>query len=213
MHAANEPSRNPAKILGNLRLAGSLLFSAAFQAFTLATAGTVLALMLFYSTSPYFQGDWANVYPLRKLTWIAVHFLLTGAPLALIWLGFWWMLYGLAEGGIIRLFYLHLLFAYLPLAGALLLINPAGSPGAMVPTFAGEVTFGISMALTAAVLFPFYSIGVYRFVISAAVSPRWKIGRFLFLCLIFSVIGLGLLAVIWPLAPQLYPGISSFPSP
>jgi hypothetical protein len=66
------------------------------------------------------------------------------------------------------------------------------------------------MGMSVVVLFPFYSIGVYSFVLKPAVPPAKKY-RFLLLCLFFAAAGLALLPFLWHLAPSIYPGLLSFP--
>lgn len=211
MPAAKGTSPDPATFLKNLRLLGSLSFSVVFQLFSAGLIGGFSYFLLLFPASPYFWGEGAHDYPMSKLVWIGVHFLLAGGAFALPWLGFWWMLYGLAENGRIRLFPLHLLSSYLPLIGVFLLINPVYYPDAMIPSSAGEMTFFICMAMSAVLLFPFYSIGVYRFVLRPSTKPR-KFYRFLLLCSVFAALGLLLLPLLWQLAPCIYPGLSNFPA-
>lgn len=120
------------------------------------------------------------------------------------------MLYGLSEDGRIRWFPLHLLFAYLTFVILFLQINPVYNPDAMIPASAGQSTFLVCMGMSVVVLFPFYSIGVYSFVLKPAARPK-KRYRFLLLCLLFAAAGLALLPFLWHLAPSLYPGLLSFP--
>ena len=120
------------------------------------------------------------------------------------------MLYGLSEDGRIRWFPLLLLFAYLTFVILFLQINPVYNPDAMIPTSAGQSTFLVCMGLSVVVLFPFYSIGVYSFVLKPAARPA-KGYRFLLFCLLFAAAGLALLPFLWHLAPSLYPGLLSFP--
>lgn len=80
----------------------------------------------------------------------------------------------------------------------------------MIPSSAGEATFIVCMGMSAAVLFPFYSAGVYYFVLKPATRPR-KRYRFLLLCSAFSLAGLALLPLLWHLAPGLYPGLLGYP--
>jgi hypothetical protein len=171
--------------------------------------GFFAAFSQFFS-SRYFWGDLAHVYPLDKLIWISIDYLIAGGAFALPWLGVWWMLYGLSENGRIHCFPLLLLFAYLTFVVIFLQINPVYNPDAMIPTSAGESTFLVCMGMSVVALFPLYSIGVYYFVLKPATRPR-KRYRFLLLCLLFTVVGLALLPFLWHLAPQLYPGLRSFP--
>lgn len=78
------------------------------------------------------------------------------------------MLYGLADNGRIRCFFLHLFFAYVPLLVIFLQLDPVYYPDTMIPSSAGEMTFFVCMAMAAVLLYPFYSIGVYYFVLRPA---------------------------------------------
>ncbi|WNS42720.1 hypothetical protein [Paenibacillus sp. MMS20-IR301] len=209
MHADNGTAPDATRFLIFLRLLGSLIIIVFLQAIITLFAGFISALIIMFS-SGYFWGDLAHVYPPDKLVRISLSYLLAGGLFALPWLGVWWMLYGLSEDRRIRFFPLLMLFAYLTFVVLFLQVNPAYNPDAMIPTSAGESTFLVCLGMSGVVLFPFYSAGVYHFVLKPAARPR-KRYRFLLLCLLFAVIGLALLPLLWQLAPQLYPGLLDFP--
>jgi hypothetical protein len=210
METLNGTSPDPTRFLKNLRLLVSLLVTAFLQGIITFFVGGMAYFFLLSSYS-LFWGEQANVYPLSKLIQIAVRFLLAGGTFALPWLGVWWMLYGLADNGRIRCFFLHLFFAYVPLVVIFLQLDPVYYPDAMIPSSAGEMTFFVCMAMAAVLLYPFYSIGVYYFVLRPAAPPR-KIYRFILLCCLFTLIGLVLLPLLWRMAPHFYPGLADFPS-
>ncbi|MEK4046455.1 hypothetical protein NSU18_22690 [Paenibacillus sp. FSL H8-0048] len=137
-------------------------------------------------------------------------FLIAGFAFALPWLGYWWMMYSLSGNGRIRGFFLLLLTSYLALIFICMQIDPVYNPEAMIPGSARESTFLVCMAMSAVILFPFYSLGVYIFVLRPVKRPR-KRYRFLLLCLLFAVAGLVLLPFLWHSAPIVYPGLLSFP--
>lgn len=192
-----------------LRLAVSLIMIIIAQGILTLFVGFFAAFMQFFS-SRYFWGDLARVYPLDKLIAIGADYLIAGALFALAWFGVWWMLYVLSGNGRIRCFPLLLLSAYSTFLLLFLQVNPVYNPEAMIPSSAGEATFIVCMGMSAAVLFPFYSAGVYYFVLKPATRPR-KRYRFLLLCSVFSIAGLALLPLLWQLAPGLYPGLLGFP--
>lgn len=202
---------DPTRFLKNLRLLASLLITAFMQVFITLLIGGISSFLLLFTSNSIFWGEQAHVYPLSKLIQLAVHFLLAGGPFALLWLGVWLMLSGLSETGHIRHFVLHLIAGYAPLAVIFLQINPVYNPDAMIPSSAGETTFFLCMAMAAVILYPFYSIGVYYFVLRPAAPPR-KVYRFLLLCCIFAMISLLLLPFLWHLVPHLYPAILDFPN-
>ncbi|WP_379147283.1 hypothetical protein [Paenibacillus sp. sgz500992] len=210
METLNGTSPDPTRFLKNLRLLVSLLVTAFLQGIITFFVGGMASFLLLSSYS-LFWGEQANVYPLSKLIQIAVRFLLAGGAFALPWLGVWWMLYGLADNGRIRCFFLHLFFAYAPLVVIFLQLDPVYYPDTMIPSSAGEMTFFVCMAMAAVLLYPFYSIGVYYFVLRPAAPPR-KICRFILLCCLFVLISLALLPLLWRMAPHFYPGLADFPS-
>ncbi|MEK4061108.1 MULTISPECIES: hypothetical protein [Paenibacillus] len=210
METLNGTPPDPARFLKNLRLLVSLLVTTFLQGIITFFVGG-MAYFLLLSSYSLFWGEQANVYPLSKLIQIAVRFLLAGGAFALPWLGVWWMLYGLADNGRIRCFFLHLFFAYVPLLVIFLQLDPVYYPDTMIPSSAGEMTFFVCMAMAAVLLYPFYSIGVYYFVLRPAAPPR-KIYRFILLCCLFVLISLALLPLLWRMAPHFYPGLADFPS-
>ncbi|MEK4325919.1 hypothetical protein MKX70_08575 [Paenibacillus sp. FSL R7-0312] len=209
MQTTNGTTPDATHFLYFLRQLVSLIMIVFAQGIITFFIGLLSVFMMFFS-SDYFWGDLAHVYPPDKLMYIGMDFLIAGAAFALPWLGVWWMLYGLSEDGRIRCFPLLLLFAYLTFVILFLQINPVYNPEAMIPSSAGESTFLVCMGMSAVVLFPFYSAGVYYFVLKPNTRPR-KRYRFLLLCLIFAVAGLALLPALWHLAPSIYPGLLSFP--
>lgn len=209
MQATNGTTPDATRFLIFLRLIGSLIVIVLAQGFITLLVGGGSSFMLLFSTH-YFWGDLAQAYPPDKLLWIGIHFLIAGAAFALPWFGVWWMLSGLSEDGRIRCFPLLVLLAWATLILIFLQIQPAYNPDAMIPSSAGETTFLVSKGMCAVVLFPLYSAGVYYFVLRPAARPR-KRYRFLLLCLCSTVIGLALLPFLWHLAPQLYPGLLTFP--
>lgn len=211
MDTLKETAPDPTRFLRNLRMLVSLLITAFCQVLITLFTGAMATILLIFSLSSLFWGEQAGLYPLGKLIRLAVHFLLAGGFFALPWLGVWWMLYGLAENGRIRCFFLHLIFAYVPLVIIFMQINPVYNPDAMIPSSAGETTLVLCMAMSAVVLFPFYSIGVNYFVLRPEAPPR-KIYRFILLCAVFALLSLALLPLLWHLAPHLYPAIADFPS-
>ncbi|MGN7761991.1 hypothetical protein [Paenibacillus sp. 22594] len=211
MQATEGATPDPTRFLRNLRLFVSLMVTAFFQIFFTPLAGAAVAILMLFSPHSIFWGNSTEAYSASDLLWMGGNFLLAGGAFALLWLGYWWMLYGLAEDRHIRLFPLHVLFAYFPLLFFLYQIDPGYDPMAMIVGNAGESTFMVCMAMTLALLFPLYSFGVYYFVLRPAGRPR-KRYRFTLLCMVFAVIAIALLPVLWHIAPQLYPGLLEFPN-
>ncbi|WP_019915114.1 hypothetical protein [Paenibacillus sp. HW567] len=211
MQAINGATPDPARFLKNLRLLVSLMVTAFFQVFSSFLAGGISSILLLFTTNSIFWGEHADTYTFTELLWIGGDFLFAGGAFALPWFGFWWMLHGLAEDKRIRLFPLHVLFAYVPLVVMFLQVDPQYNPNAMIVGSAGESTLFVCMTMAAVLLYPFYSVGIYYFVLRPTAHPR-KRYRFILLCMLFAVIAITLLPFLWHLAPRIYPGILEFPS-
>ncbi|MDT3428116.1 hypothetical protein J2Z22_003706 [Paenibacillus forsythiae] len=206
--------RDPKGWLAVWHWTGVPLVSLIFQIFFLSFLTGFGGFMLLFGTSP--RLFWDIPYGMMPSGWkmmaIRAFFLAFGALYAFVWYGYWRLLRSLNSRNKIPAFPVNVLAAWLPLLAALYFADPVSNPLAMIPSSAAEVTFEMSMAMTAAALFPFYSAAVYLFALAPSVRSAWRPGRLLGLGVVFTAASLYLLSVFWHLAPSIYEGIAGFPT-
>lgn len=194
-----------------ISLCSSLLITAFVSTWITLGIGFTSRILIMFTSNHYFWGDDAYSYPAGKLIWMAGQYLLAGGAFALAWYVYLWILSSHSETGVIRRFPLQLLFAYVPLLLLFLQINPIYNPDQMIPSSSGEIRFFLCMGMSAVLLFPFYPILIYRFALRVNAPPN-RTSRLLLLLISFALIGMGLLPLLWRIAPQLYPEINKFPT-
>jgi len=183
---------------------GSLMFQSIVLAF-LSIFGRFIIIMItpetFWKISSLPSG--------HSLTVIKIWVLTLGLIYGLVWYVYWWMVNALNSRNQIPAFTAQVLAAWLPLLAVLYFINPVSNPDAMIPISRAEITFNLSLIMTAAALFPCYSYMIYKFVILP--DNGKKFAKPVMLWILFSAASVSLLPVFWELAPSIYQGISDFP--
>lgn len=209
----NAPSSeaNRSRFGNNLQLAGTLLAAPFIQAAILTLGGLFTGILFLYAASSIPQDISWSLPPAGAAARLDMYMLLAGAAGALPWFGMWWMLWGISDGGRIRLFPLHLLLSWLPLVLALLWLDPQYNPEAMIPGTYGESAAMVCMALAAVLLYPFYAAAVYYGILRPKAPAARKALRLLLLCGCFAGIMLMIMPVLWRLAPRLFLGLLTFP--
>lgn len=134
-----------------------------------------------------------------------------GFVYALVWCGYWLITAELNSSNRITAYIVHVLAAWLPLLAIVFWANPVNNPDAMIPISQGEVTFKLALAMIAAALFPFYSAAIYGLLIVRPVKRIRRGVRLLAIWALFAAAALWLFPVFWRLAPEIFPGIVSFP--
>lgn len=116
---------------------------------------------------------------------------------AVIWFIFW----GALSIEKIKWFYWKVSFSTIPLFFALILFNPKPNPLAMIPLSIQEIKFQFSALVTGIVIFPLYSISLYKYVFMK--HPKFIRRNVGYVCL--SMIGLGslLFLIIWSIMPHI----------
>ncbi|WP_150270407.1 hypothetical protein [Paenibacillus tepidiphilus] len=211
MHTMDETPRSPARLSGALRLLAALFIVMFAQGFITFLLGAFSAIFLFFGESFAAPGwDSSTLFPWQGLPSIAVSCLIPAAMYALCWFGVWWMQLEAAGNKQISLFPLRLAAACIPLILLILQIKPSYNPDAMIPYGVGHSILIVCMGWSAVILFPFYSAGVYYFVLKPDMRLR-KRYRLLLLLLVFALLALPLLRLLWEIAPSFYPSLLEFP--
>lgn len=211
MNKLHEITTESSRYWGMIRLYISLLLTAFVSTWITLGIGFTSNVLIMFTSQDFFWEEMAYSYPVSKLVWMAVLYVLAGGTFALAWYVYWRTLSSHSETRVIRCFPLQLLFAYVPLLLLFLQINPVYNPDQMIPLAAGEVKYFLCLGMSAVLLFPFYSIFTYRFVLHVNASPSRTI-RLPLLLISFALIGIGLLPLLWRLAPYLYPELNNFPN-
>jgi hypothetical protein len=110
---------------------------------------------------------------------------------AIGWYGFWNMLY---HDGRKQWFYTRVAFGLIPLIALLCIFRPSPPDPMSMQLVNISNQFIFSTEVTAIILFPLYSIGLYRYVLPIGIKNSLK--NFIFVCLIMLIIG----SVIYPIA-------------
>lgn len=211
MYTMDETPRSPARLTGGLRLLAALFIVMFAQGFITFLLGAFSAIFLFFGESFAAAGwDSSALFPWQDLPSILVFYLIPAAMYALCWFGVWWMQFEAAEDRRISWFPLRLLTACIPLVLLILQIKPSYNPDAMIPYGVGHATLTVCMGWSAVILFPFYSAGVYYFVLKPDMRLRRRY-RLLLLLLVFALLALPLLRLLWEIAPSLYPSLLEYP--
>jgi hypothetical protein len=117
---------------------------------------------------------------------------------AVVWFVFWWVL----SAEQIKWFYWKVGFSTLPLLIALIMFNPKPDPMAMIPLSISEMKFQFSSVVTGIVLFPLYSIGLYKYVFRKHPKSIWR--HTVYVCLFMIGIGSLLFLISWNIMPHIY---------
>lgn len=118
---------------------------------------------------------------------------------ALVWFIFWVILFS----GEVRWFYWRVTFSTLPLVVALIMFNPTPNPMAMIPLSIAETKFQFSTIVTGIVLFPIYSIGIYKFILLKP-SKKVRIKNTIYVCVTMILIGSLVFTTSWNLMQKIY---------
>ncbi|WP_151733813.1 hypothetical protein [Paenibacillus tengchongensis] len=211
MHIKDETPRSPARLFGALRLLAALVIVMFAQGFISFLLGAFSAIFLFFGEGLAARGwDSSPLFPWRDLAPLAASCLIPAALYALCWFGVWWMQFEAAEDRRISWFPLRLAFACIPLVLLILQISPEYNPDAMIAYGVGHATLIVCMGWSAVILYPFYSAGVYYFVLKPDMRLRRRY-RLLILLVLFALLALPLLRVLWEIAPTLYPSLLEYP--
>ncbi|GIM45126.1 hypothetical protein DNHGIG_06750 [Collibacillus ludicampi] len=101
---------------------------------------------------------------------------------AFVWFVYWLVLF--KEEGI-KWFYWRVAFATLPLVIMLIMFNPQPDPMAMIPI---PTEFDFSCLITGIILFPIYSVSIYKYVLLEQSSSH-KVRNTIVLCVVMLMLG------------------------
>jgi len=120
-----------------------------------------------------------------------------GGCYAFVWFFFWFVQFN--DG--IKWFYWKVTFSTLPLVTSLIMFNPKPNPMAMIPLTIEELQFMFSCMVTSIILFPLYSVSIYKFVLR---SSAHKVRNTAVLCSVLFLLGSVLFVSSWNMMPLLY---------
>lgn len=211
MQNPDETVRSPAWLFGALRLWAALLILMLAQGFITFLLGAFSAIILFFGEGLAARGwDSSPLFPWRDLAPLAASYLIPAAMYALCWFGVWWMQFEAAEDRRISWFPLRLAVACIPLVLLILQIKPSYNPDAMISYGVGHSILIVCIGWSAVIMFPFYSAGVYYFVLKPDMRLRRRY-RLLLLLIVFTLLALPLLRLLWEAAPSMYPSLLEYP--
>jgi hypothetical protein len=119
---------------------------------------------------------------------------------AFVWFLYWLMSF--KEEGI-KWFYWRVAFATLPLVIMLIMFNPKPDPMAMIPI---PTEFDFSCLVTGIILFPIYSVSIYKYVLLKQSSSR-KVRTTLVLCAVMLLLGSVIFLSSWGMMDLIYKGL------
>jgi len=186
------------------------MFSLIFQSIILTFLAVIGGFLILTTPEP-FAGLTSYLPSGHHLTVIRIWILSFGFLYGLIWYVYWWMIRTLNCTNTIKAFPVQILASWLPLIAVVYYSNPVSRPDAMIPPSKAVIILDMSLILIAAILFPLYSIVIYRFVILAESNTGGKCTRLVIVWILFSAACICLLPIVWQVAPRIYHGIEGFP--
>jgi hypothetical protein len=182
-----------------MRFLAANIACSVFQFIVLLILGAMFSVMrlisgsFFWDISEHHQSGLSIVL----LVSYAIFF---GSCYAFVWFVYWFVQFN--DG--IKWFYWKVAFSTLPLVTLLIIFNPKPNPMAMIPMSIAEYQFEFSCIVTGIILFPLYSVSIYKFVLQ---SSAHKVRNTTVLCSVLLLLGSVLFVSSWNMMPIIYQGI------